>query len=154
MLDGERVAELVTDTVHEDTQIVRQGFDLTVDEVYGLETTAQLDFGGGEYEDAELAPKETRRPSRLFDHISEGEEGEYDWWDLDEGVYLLEHNEALVEGAEDEDLVLEPNGPLLSAGATHPTIHVVDLDPVPVRVPPRGVRVKENARVSTLRLLR
>ena len=82
------------------------------------------------------------------------ESGEYRWWDLTEGVYLVEHNEELVDGAEDEDIVLEPNGPLLSGGATHPTLHVVDLDPVPVQVPPRGVRVKENARVSTLRLLR
>jgi hypothetical protein len=39
---------------------------------------------------------------------------------------------------------------LLERGGSHPTVFVRELGPIPLSVPPAGLDLKENARVSTL----
>jgi deoxycytidine triphosphate deaminase len=125
--------------VHEPTQTEVRGFDLTIAEVYEVTEPGRVDFGGGELTDADVEP-----------HASEkrNEDDDYEWWHLDDGTYLLEYNESLT--ADDVTVTLQTRDELLARGAFHPTLHVTDLPRVPLSVGGAGVRLKENARVSTL----
>ncbi|MFB6170959.1 MAG: dCTP deaminase [Haloarculaceae archaeon] len=132
------VAASLTDVVHAPTQREGRGFDLTLGAVERIERPGSVDFGGGELAPAETAPVETERRSP---------DDDYGWWVLDGGQYLFEHNESLTT---DEPFFLQPRAELLARGASHPTLSVTSLDPLPLAVPDGGVRLKENARVSTL----
>jgi deoxycytidine triphosphate deaminase len=100
----------------------------------------RVDFGGGELEAAEVEPVETERRDP---------EDDYGWWHLEDGQYLLEYNESL-SAPEDVALVVQTRQALRGRGAFHPTLYVDSLDPVPLSVGGAGLRLKENARVSTL----
>jgi deoxycytidine triphosphate deaminase len=137
------LTSFVDDLVHEPTQTDSPGLDLTVAEVHRVVDPGRIDFGGGELTDAttEPAPTELRNP-----------DDEYGWWHLSNDVYLLEYNESLA-GPADVSLVLQPRDALRVQGAFHPTLHLAadaDLGVVPLSVSNGGLRVKENARVSTL----
>jgi len=125
--------------VHEKTQRESRGVDLTLADVRRVETPGRVDFGGGELEPAETVSVETelRNP-----------DDDYGWWTLDAGQYLVEHNESLA--AEDASFVLQPREAVVRRGAFHPTLHVQSLGPLPLSVGDGGIRLKENARVSTL----
>ena len=129
---------LVADIVHEPTQTEGRGFDLTVADVYDVVRPGCVDFGGGELEPAETTPhfSQKRRP-----------DDDYEWWHLDAGQYLIEYNEEL---STDEALRLQPRQELLERGATHPTLTLTELPRVPLSVGGAGIKLKENARVSTL----
>jgi hypothetical protein len=134
------LAAFVDDLVHEQTQTEGTGLALTVAGVSRVVGPGRVDFGGGELEAADLEPVETEL--RDLDD-------DYGWWNLEEGGYLLEYNETLSppdEGA----LVLQPRDELRARGASHPTLYVESLDSVPLSVGGAGIRLKENARVSTL----
>lgn len=124
--------------VHEGTQLHDRGLDLTVDEVYTIEDPGRVDFGGGELEAAAIEPHE--RTERNPDD-------EYEWWHLGSGRYLLEYNERLVG---DRPLTLQTRRAVRENGAFHPTLTVRELGRVPLSVGGAGIRLKENARVSTL----
>lgn len=126
--------------VHEPTQTGGRGVDLTVAAVFRVAGPGGVDFGGGELEPAQLEPVETA----LRDH-----DDDYGWWNLDAGQYLIEYNESL-SAPDDVTPVLETREALLARGAFHPTLHVDSLDVVPLSVGGAGLRLKENARVSTL----
>jgi len=130
--------ELLADVVHEPTQSEGRGFDLTVAEVSEITSPGRIDFGGGELEPAEVEPasKTKRDPA-----------DEYRWWHLDEGGYLLAYNESL---AADRTVTVEPRQELVERGGSHPTLTVEELPRVPLWVGGAGLRLKENARVSTL----
>lgn len=132
------LAEYVTDIVHEPSQRTDAGFDLTVAEVYEIVGPGRVDFGGGELEPAETAPHKsaTRNP-----------DDDYEWWTLSAGRYLLAYNESLTGEA---TVTLQPRTELLERGVTHPALHVSSLPRVPVSVGGAGVKLKENARVSTI----
>ena len=125
--------------VHEPSQTGGRGFDLTVSEIYEVTAPGRVDFGGGELEAAETEPhpREKRNP-----------DDEYEWWHLDAGQYLLEYNESLSGG--DVSFTLQTRDELLTRGAFHPTLSVTELPRVPLTVGGDGLRLKENARVSTL----
>jgi len=133
-------AQFLEDTVHEPTQTEGRGFDLTVTEVYEIDTPGRVDFGGGELEAAALTPHERtlRNP-----------DDDYEWWHLDAGQYLIEYNESL---ALPSDLVAEVQvrDPLRERGVSHPTLSVQSLGRVPLSVGGAGVNLKENARISTI----
>jgi hypothetical protein len=124
--------------VHEDTQTEGRGIDLTVAGIRRVESPGRIDFGGGELEPAGARPVETEKRDASDD---------YGWWILDGGRYLLAYNETLDA---DGTVLLQPREALLEAGASHPTLRVASLPPVPLAVPDAGLRLKENARVSTL----
>jgi hypothetical protein len=125
--------------VHEPTQTEGRGFDLTVGEVYEITEPGRVDFGGGELEAAETEPHDSEKRN---------DDDDYEWWHLDEGQYLVEYNESLT--SEEMSFVLQTRDELLARGAFHPTLHVTDLPQVPLSVGGAGLRIKENARVSTL----
>jgi len=126
--------------VHEPTQTEGRGLDLTVAAVHEVTAPGRVDFGGGELVSAETEP----HPS------AERNEGDdYEWWDLDAGQYLLEYNESVAAPA-DVTLRVQTRDELLARGAFHPTLTVGSLDGVPLAVGGAGLKLKENARVSTV----
>lgn len=125
--------------VYEPTQSESPGFDLTVAEIREFSAPGRVDFGGDELEPAATTPhpSEKRNP-----------EDEYEWWHLDAGQYLLEYNESVAR--EDVTLTIQTRDELLARGAFHPTVHVSSLPQIPLSVGGSGLRIKENARVSTI----
>jgi deoxycytidine triphosphate deaminase len=130
----------VDDIVHEPTQTEGRGVDLTVTEVSEVASPGRVDFGGGELEPAGL-----ERHERQY----RNEDDDYEWWSLDAGQYLVAYNESL---ALPEDVVatVQTRDAVRARGAFHPTLRVQTLDHVPLSVGGAGLRLKENARVSTL----
>ncbi len=134
------LTDRITGLVHEPTQRTGDTLDLTVNTVSVIETPGRVDFGGGELTPAETTPHETTKRNPT---------DEYAWWELDTGGYLIEYNESLRDNAE---VVVQTREALRSRGAFHPTLHVTQLDRMPLYVATGGLRLKENARVSTARL--
>lgn len=132
------LTERVEGIVHEETQVHERGLDLTVAAVGVVEEPGRIDFGGGELDPASFdrVATEVRNPG-----------DDYEWWNLTEGQYVIEFNEALTGG---EPLWLQPRRELRERGGTHPTVRLAELGPMPLSVARGGVRIKENARVSTL----
>lgn len=130
--------QYVTDAVHEPTQSHAGGFDLTVGEVLEVEDPGRVDFGGGELTDAgtRAHPSAKRNP-----------EDDYEWWSLAAGQYLIECNESL---ADDVTATVQPRTELVERGAFHPTVRVGTLPRLALSVGGAGIRIKENARVSTV----
>jgi len=132
------LADAVEGLVHEPTQVRDDGrVDLTVAEVFEVVGPGRVDFGGGELAPAELAP---------HDRVRRDEADDYGWWHLGAGTYLVAYNESLSGAA-----VLQPRTELVERGGSHPTLRVDELPRVPLTVAGAGLRLKENARVSTLR---
>ncbi len=133
----------VDDLVYEPTQTDSQGLDLTVDSISRIIEPGRVDFGGGELDAAEMEPVETRKRDSADD---------YGWWELAEGIYLVEYNETL-SIPDGVSLVFQTRDAVRARGAFHPTLHLgasETLDPVPLTVGPCGIKIKENARLSTL----
>ena len=132
-------AKYLSNIVHEPTQTEGQGVDLTAREIYEVAAPGRVDFGGGELEAAELEPHhaEKRNP-----------DDEYEWWNLDSGTYLVEYNESV--NATDITLTVQTRAELLKRGAFHPTLRITKLPRIPLTVSGAGLRIKENARVSTI----
>jgi deoxycytidine triphosphate deaminase len=130
----------VANIVHEPTQTEGRGVDLTVTEVYEVAEPGRVDFGGGELEDAALS---------AHDRTLRDEDDDYEWWHLDAGQYLLEYNESL-SLPPGTTATVQTREALLARGAFHPTLSVRSLERVPLSVGGAGLRLKENARVSTL----
>ncbi len=125
--------------VHEPTQTHDGAVDLTVAEVHETTDPGRVDFGGGELDPAVTEPHErTKRDP----------EDEYGWWSLDPGTYLVEYNES-IPGSELR-FTVQTRDALLERGAFHPTLHVTELPRVPLSVGAAGIRIKANARVSTV----
>lgn len=119
--------------------------DLTARNIYGLNPTGEVDFGGSEYVPAQ------RQDLRTHQKHSQDR---YQWWELSHGAYLVEFNEA-IELAENEIALLEPHERLLRAGATHPANYIRgQANPVHtlLSVTSARVQIKQNARLATLRV--
>lgn len=129
---------IVDGLLHEETQVTDRGLDLTVDEIYEIEDPGRVDFGGGELEDASLT---------AHDKQWRNEDDDYQWWHLDGGQYLIEYNESF---STDQSLLVQTRTAVRERGAFHPTLWVTELDRVPLSVSSGGIRLKENARISTV----
>ncbi|TQQ81552.1 dCTP deaminase [Halonotius roseus] len=127
--------------VHEPTQTEGVGLDLTVSDVCEITEPGRVDFGGGELDAAATEPHPTAKRNP---------DDDYEWWTLEEGQYLIEHNETL-SPPENATLVVQTRDELLARGAFHPTLHTRTLDRIPLSVGGAGLKLKENARVSTVR---
>jgi deoxycytidine triphosphate deaminase len=138
-MPGNDIAKRIDGIVHEPTQRTETGIDLTVAEVYEIDSPGRVDFGGGELEPAGRSPHERtwRNP-----------DDEYQWWHLDGGGYLLEYNESLED---DEPVVVQTRDEVRRRGAFHPTVRVSSLDVMPLHVASAGIKLKENARISSVR---
>lgn len=125
--------------VHEPTQTTNQGFDLTVNEIYTLTGPGRLDFGGDELESATITPHQTTKRNP---------DDDYAWWELSPGTYLVEFNETVT--IDDVTLTVQPCADALERGAFHPTLHVSSLPRIPLSVGDGGIKIKANARLSTI----
>ena len=115
--------------------------DLTVKKIFSFKNQGVLDFGGGEYQPAELEP--------LLPKIEE--DPKYGWWTLSKGRYMVEYNEILLR--KNCMALVYPHQRLQMTGCFHvPFIieHSGDSQPSQGILDVRdGVRIKENARIST-----
>ncbi len=135
-------ARFVEGIVHEPTQTETGGLDLTVANVHEVIEPGRVDFGGGELEPAETEPHPSEKRAA---------EDDYEWWHLDAGQYLVEYNESVAADAPAGlRLVVQTRDELLARGAFHPTLRTAELNRVPLSVGGGGLRLKANARVSTV----
>ncbi len=147
-LDGETVFnDFLSDVLHGETQIEPRSVSLTASATYEQDQSGDLDFGGGEFMlgNRELIETRKRNPG-----------DDYGWWELSEGPYLLELNET-ISYSEPFEALLQPHNHLNWNGAYHPALGLTEEDAdmrltLPLTVPDPGISIKENARVSTLRV--
>jgi deoxycytidine triphosphate deaminase len=146
MHTADALAQQLNGLVHFDTQRAPNGLDLTVDAVFRTTGPGQLDFGGSE---CQAAPRERIEPA------CDDPEDDYGWWTLETGGYVIQYNESLSLGDE-EQAVVTPLERTLQAGAHHGSF-VLDDDRDPLEtllvVSRMGCRLKENCRVSRLVVL-
>ncbi|WP_115863334.1 dCTP deaminase/dUTPase family protein [Halorussus litoreus] len=133
-----QLTTLVDGLLHEGTQVTDRGLDLTVAEVLRVETPGRVDFGGDELERPNVSAHEK---------VWRDDEDDYQWWRLEGGQYLVEYNENLTA---DRPLTVQTRTAMCERGAFHPTLQLSELGRMPLSVAPGGIRLKENARISTV----
>ncbi|MHA1966961.1 MAG: hypothetical protein ACW964_04080 [Candidatus Hodarchaeales archaeon] len=118
--------------------------DLTVKNIYSLDSQGALDFGGSEYTPAE---------KNLIEPTID-DDPKYGWWGLEKGEYLIEYNEILSNT--DYFAIVFPHERLLVTGCYHspflvnfPNSDNKNVLKSVLMVSTNGVRIKENARIST-----
>lgn len=145
---GKNVFEnFLSDSIYQDTQEEKFSVSLTADKIYSFDQAGELDFGGGEYQPAD---------KQLINPEKRNSDDDYGWWELSEGCYLLELNERLqvpLGGV----AILQPHTHLVESGASHPTVTRAETKNekelrLPLQVPSEGLSIKENARVTLLRI--
>lgn len=141
LLSGEKAKKYVRGIIHEGTQIRDKGVDLTVDSVSRPETPTDLDFGGGEEQigkSVEITPEKRNKDDK------------YGWWNLEDGLYIIEFNEE-IDVAEADGIVV-PLARLTKSGSFHGSLNFsgrLESNPV-LSVSSAGLNLKENARISRL----
>jgi deoxycytidine triphosphate deaminase len=147
LLTGKEAATRVQGIIVPKYQVHGHSVDLTVRDLYAIDPTGKVDFGGGEYEAAGRAAVGT---------IRRHPEDRYSWWEVTRGSYFIEFNETL-ELALDEAALLEPHERLLRAGASHVAVflrgYVAPLQTL-LYVNALHLEIKQNARVSRLLVFR
>lgn len=147
LVTGKEAAARVRGMINAKYQVHRYSVYLTVKNVFEIEPTGRVDFGGKEYSTAGRVALATRKRSP---------EDRYVWWGLGRGSYFIEFNESL-ELAENEIAVLEPDERLLRAGASHATIWLrgkIEPMEMMIEVGALNVELKDNARTSRIRVYR
>jgi len=147
LLTGKDALKRIAGVLNPKYQVHGTAVDLTVRNIYAVDPIGMVDFGGSEYRAAgRIAIASLRR----------NPEDRYEWWDLGRGSYLVEFNETL-ELPDNEVGMLEPEERLLRAGASH-TSHFVRGRVSPIEtlleVNTMRVQIKQNARISRLRIFR
>jgi len=151
MLNREEIArlikeqELITNSIHLDTQLTPNGFDLTVEKVFEFDCAGALDFSNKERivpQGKEIVPKK------------EKPEDKFSWWHLKKGAYKIRTNET-VKLPNDLIAIAFSRTSLLRIGAF--TQHGVwdagfqgKSEFILVVENPNGIKIKENARVAQL----
>ncbi len=139
---SEEISSFIDNLIHRATQERGNEFDLTVNEIYEVRMAGRVDFGGSELSEPELSP---------YDKVKRNEDDRYGWWNLGPGQYLMEYNEDLKDLG-DKTAVIQTRDELLKMGASHPTLELKELKKVPLNVGGAGIKIKENARVTTLKI--
>jgi len=146
-IPGFEAADRIKNFIHKDTQTEENKVYLTVKQIYSLDKKGSLDFGGSELNPAERKPLLPKK--RL-------PKDKYGWWDLNQGTYLVEFNEQ-IELREKEIAILESREELLQNGCFHPLRIITPeekLSFIPLNVGYQGIDIKQNARISTLRIVK
>ena len=146
-LTGLEIGRYIKNPTYEKKQAGERSYDLTVKAIRRLVAPGRVDFGGSEFEEGRSEPV-------LAEKIHPDEP--YGWWHLEGGEYILEYNESL--GIPRDHLaLLQPSVRITVNGATHET-RVLTEGGGPIRsrlaVGPAGIWIKENARVSSLVVLK
>jgi hypothetical protein len=132
------VADRLHGIVHRETQEHDDGVDLTLAAVHAVAGPGQVDFGGGELAECDTSKIEPKKRAA---------DDDYGWWHLGGGTYLVEYNESL---SGTEPVHLQPRTELVERGVSHPTLRTATLPRMALVVPPAGMQLKQNARISTL----
>ena len=132
------LTERLQGIVHRETQVHAGGVDLTLAAVHAITSPGQVDFGGGELAASDTSKVEAKKRAA---------DDDYGWWHLGGGTYLEEYNESLPGST---PVSLQPRVELAERGCSHPTMRVTALPRMPLSVPPAGIQLKQNARLSTL----
>jgi len=144
---GTEAAARVAGMISPKHQVHGYSIDLTAKQIYSLDPAGQVDFGGTEYSSSARVPVHSLRRNR---------EDKYEWWDLGRGAYMVEFNES-VALAPNEFAILEPDERLVRCGASHGTTFLRGqgerLETL-LFVGTLSVQIKQNARVSRIRIFR
>lgn len=146
-IPGFEVADRMRNLIDKDTQTGEDKVYLTVKQIYFLDKKGSLDFGGKELNLAERKPLLPKK--RL-------PEDKYGWWSLTQGTHLVEFNEQ-INLRKKEIAILQPREELLHNCCSHPVQIVTsreELSLVPLNVGCQGIDIKQNARISTLRIVK
>lgn len=146
-MSGSEAAERIENIIHANTQVGEDGVYLTVKSIHILRKKGSLDFSGKEQQ---IKDKGTLSPEKKCP------DDKYGWWHLSEGSYLVSFNEQL--GLKDgEAAILQPREELLQNGCYHP-IRIFSgeekLTFLPLQVGSGGIDIKENARISLVKMIR
>jgi deoxycytidine triphosphate deaminase len=146
-VSGQEAAARLTGMISPKYQVHGYSIDLTAKQIYGLDPSGKVDFGGTEYVPSARLPVSSLRRQT---------EDRYEWWDLTRGSYMLEFNENLALAA-NEFAIIEPDDRLVRCGAMHGTTFLRGkgerLETLLV-VGAMSVQIKQNARVSRVRVFR
>ncbi|MCM8784451.1 MAG: deoxyuridine 5'-triphosphate nucleotidohydrolase [Candidatus Omnitrophica bacterium] len=141
--------KLIEGYIDLDKQITPNGFDLTVDEIHVFKERGALDFSNRE---RLLSETGKRKP------FKKSSQDKYGWWFLKKGVYKIVANE-ICNIPRDLVALAFPRTSLLRMGAFTQT-GVWDAgftgksEFILVIENPKGIRIKENARIVQLVFLR
>ncbi len=142
LINNEEIEQVWQNLVYPSKQVKNNNLELTLKSIHTFEGRGRIDFGGGEYQESiqqEIVPKLEDDPK-------------YGWWNLKKGNYLITYNE-IIEKPKIMALI-SPHARILRTGAFHPTFiwlseekrqSIVTI----LQVGKNGLRVKENARIST-----
>jgi deoxycytidine triphosphate deaminase len=128
--------------IHLPKQMKDASLDLTIKKLFTFSNQGALDFGGSEYQPIDLQP--------LTPKVEK--DPKYGWWIISQGEYLVEYNE--VFSRPNCLAVIFPHQRLISVGCFHP-VFIIDSQENSesiqglLIVNRDGVRIKENARIST-----
>jgi len=143
LVSGNELAAHVTDMVYSAKQVYEDCLHLTAAQFLRFVSQGRVDFGGGEFKEAETEPAPLRKLST---------DDPYGWWTLGPGTYLLRFNETIDLPSRYVAFVT-PLRRTIRSGCFHPTVPVlpegVALE-IPFHVGSKGVEIKENARLSKL----
>ncbi|NIT60351.1 MAG: dCTP deaminase [Aliifodinibius sp.] len=148
MSDQKYLLNVLENIIHEKTQFPDTDniAYLTVSKIGKITEPGALDFGGSEYNAADIKWLEAKKHS---------DEDKYGWWDLNEDMYLVEYNEK-VQLDETSRVLIQLWTKALKAGISHPTLVITESrDPLQilVTVSKAGIDIKENARLSEIRMI-
>lgn len=144
---GADILEFISNLIYEKKQVEDYGIYLTIGKIFQFKDKGQVDFGGSEYKESELAE---------ITPVKHKEEDKYGWWDLTGGEYLIEFNEELQKLLPAAELViLQPSERIMANGSFHTTKVLEKKGKIKVTlyVGKNGIKIKENARVSKLIVL-
>jgi hypothetical protein len=142
-----KLTDIVTNFIHEETQFPddRDAAYLTVNRVGKPAQKGTLDFGGSEYTEADI---------EWIDPEKKSSDDKYGWWELDEGLYHVEFNEGL--DPDGETVIFQTWKNALRNGIAHSS-EVIEKSRdqlfAELQVGECGVGIKENARISEVRVL-
>ncbi|HUJ40728.1 MAG TPA: hypothetical protein VLW54_09300 [Candidatus Acidoferrales bacterium] len=146
-VSGQEAAARLSGMISPKYQVHGYAIDLTAKQIYGLDPSGQVDFGGTEYSPSGRVPVASLRRNR---------EDKYEWWDLGRGAYIVEFNENLALQP-NEFAIVEPDERLVRCGAFHGTTFLRGqgerLETL-LMVGTLSVLIKQNARVSRVRVFR
>lgn len=143
IIRGEKILTHLSNLINEKKQLYNECVNLTIKSIYEISSKGQIDFGGSEFI---LGSRKEIKPKKLNPDDS------YGWWDLEQGDYLIIFNEKI--NIPDRYFgFIQPLERILVNGTTHESMFVlshIDKVEVNLRVGKRGLKIKQNARISNL----
>jgi hypothetical protein len=142
-LAGEAIWQMLTDTLHQETQQQALSVDLSAAQLERVNSLGALDFGGSEME-----PATSVRLSAEKDDPDDS----YGWWTLTGGMYHVQFNEG-INLEEGQYAVIRSHQRLLRAGAHMPSFALYEsATPLAAWFTASldGLRIKENARLAEI----